>query len=852
MSDSDALEFGKELKRLRERVGLSLEELAKELEVGVMALMRWESGESRPSLHVLSRLIEILLSEGAFTQGQERAEAEKLWKLGAPGLKFDKQWFADLLKRRESPPIKIFCSFSYQDTDLSYRLLAHLAPLMRRNMIDVWDDSRIPVGANSQEEIKRQLESADIILMLVSANFIASNDIANAELDRILQKYATGKVRMLPILVRPVDWTHTFLADLPALPHNGRPVSLWENQDQAFMEIARGIRRVCEEVQAAKAMDEEYEKYVADTVLQEEYESTFRTTPDEEGSLEGWIDVPRSPMPTAEYDEDELRTAPIEDERDEFETPVVEKRNATSSRSPSTGKMPAVGPVPASKPDQYQLYEVFKRSGIPQVTFVEREDFLHLKLALAQPGRGVVIEGPSGIGKTTAVKKAIESLAAAWRRAGSAMSLQLFSARNPEHCARLQTLASWHRGTVIIDDFHRLDAGLRTELIDYLKFLADTEPEDKKLVIVGIPKTGQSLVDVAFDLATRIDVFKLGLVDNELILRMIEQGETALNIRFARKTEIAFAASGSLNIAQYLCYDICACERIERTQARLREISYAMSASIEQTMAGLKPKFAQTVKQFVMLGGSRNGTTLRFLKELAGSEEGFLSLPELKAAQPMMAHSIARFLNERWMDRLYRDCPACANHLFFDELAQMLVIDDPQLAFYLKQQSLTALAREAGKSPALSQSKVFVCYSRKDKIWLERLEPFLKPIERTGIIDLWSDTRIVAGALRQEELQEALESSRVAILLLSTDFLASDFITQYELPRLLARAASGGTTILPVFVRLCSLLHDHALQAFQAVNDPAKPLSALRPAEREKVLVYIAENVLRLVKIPEL
>src|SRR5437879_4103120 len=106
---------------------------------------------------------------------------------------------------------------------------------------------------------------------------------------------------------------------------------------------------------------------------------------------------------------------------------------------------------------------------------------------------------------------------------------------------------------VIIDDFHRLDLQLQRELIDYLKYLADTEPLSKKLVIVGISQTGQALVDTSFDVATRIDVFKLGLVSDELLLHMVEKGENALNIKFDRKAEIVLAASGSLNIAQFLC-----------------------------------------------------------------------------------------------------------------------------------------------------------------------------------------------------------------------------------------------------------------------------------------------------------
>jgi len=116
----------------------------------------------------------------------------------------------------------------------------------------------------------------------------------------------------------------------------------------------------------------------------------------------------------------------------------------------------------------YRLSEVFVKSGFPNVTFVEREDFVLLKLALEQSGRGVIIEGPSGIGKTTSVEKVVKDLEIRY----SHLSMQqVLSARNPIHRNRLQTIREWHNGTVIIDDFHRLDADLRHELVDYLKEL---------------------------------------------------------------------------------------------------------------------------------------------------------------------------------------------------------------------------------------------------------------------------------------------------------------------------------------------------------------------------------------------
>jgi hypothetical protein len=183
-------------------------------------------------------------------------------------------------------------------------------------------------------------------------------------------------------------------------------------------------------------------------------------------------------------------------------------------------------------------------------------------------------------------------------------------------------------------------------------------------------------------------------------------------------------------------------------------------------------------------------------------------------------------------------------HFFFDSSIQSLVIDDPQLVFYLRQLRFSTLAKEAGKAAILVRRKVFISYSHKDIRWLDRLRVHLKPIEREGIIDLWDDTKIAAGVHWKGAILEALETSKVAVLLISPDFLASDFIAEHELPTLLTQAAAGETAIIPIIVSPC-LFQETALSAFHAINSPKKPLSILSSSEREQILVNVAETIIQ-------
>jgi hypothetical protein len=112
-----------------------------------------------------------------------------------------------------------------------------------------------------------------------------------------------------------------------------------------------------------------------------------------------------------------------------------------------------------------------------------------------------------------------------------------------------------------------------------------------------------------------------------------------------------------------------------------------------------------------------------------------------------------------------------------------------------------------------------------------------------GKIDLWDDTRIRAGGKWKEEIEKALDKAAIAILLISADFLASDFITENELPPLLKSAEDKGTVILPVILTPCRFTRDEQLSQFEAINDPKKPVSTLPGPAREVVYEEVCERV---------
>lgn len=647
--------------------------------------------------------------------------------------------------------INIVVSYAREDQRHLEGLILHLTPLERSNKIRLWYDGLIQAGQRWDEEIIKNLEQADIILLLVSADFLVSDFVYEVEVQRALERHSEGKAIVVPIILRPCDWSSTPFGDLQALPRNARPVSMWESQDEAYVDIIRGLISLIDRIEAKK----------------------------------------------------------------DYQERAVNVTQSTVER-------------------QYKLEEVFVSSGLPSITFVEPEEYKYIKHSLSQKGRGIVIEGPSGIGKTTTAIKVLES---------KNKSYTLLSARLQDHLDQIQTIAEWHKGVVIIDDFHRLDISIQTEIVNYLKYLADFSQADRKLIIIGIPNTGNSLIKISFDLANRITIFKLGISGEKIIEELINKGEKALNIEFLEKASLIREAYGSLYIAQLLCAYTALINGVEETLANKQIIQEGVFNVIERIKKDLAPKFDDIVRHFASIGGRKNKICIEVLKEIALTEEGILNFYHLKSKRPELKAGIEKILVNKDIQKLYQDYPECKRHLLFDERMPALIIDDPQFKFYLNNISIDRLILLTGKISDSERTKVFISYSHNDEDWLKEVLLHLKHLERKGIVDLWVDKRIKAGQNWRREIDAALKVTKVGILLVSQNFLASDFIAYNELPPLLESVEQEDATILQIVLKPCSLNHFPELSKFQTVNDPKYPLAGMNEVERAETLVRLAEVV---------
>jgi TIR domain-containing protein len=151
-----------------------------------------------------------------------------------------------------SKALAVFISYSHRDEDLKDRLVKHLEPLKRLNLIESWHDRKLMGGDNWGKEISENLDKADIVLLLISVDFITSSYCYDIELERALERHANEECVVIPVILRNCLWQHLQFSKLQALPKDGKAVCAWTDHDEAFTNVAEGVRTVAEKLRALR------------------------------------------------------------------------------------------------------------------------------------------------------------------------------------------------------------------------------------------------------------------------------------------------------------------------------------------------------------------------------------------------------------------------------------------------------------------------------------------------------------------------------------------------------------------------------------------------------------------------
>jgi hypothetical protein len=143
-----------------------------------------------------------------------------------------------------TPAISVFCSYAHEDESLKIELHKHLTPLEMEGSIRLWHDRLIRPGSEWESDIDASLKAAELVLLLVSPDFLASPYITGVELAFAMERHNAGSTVVVPIIARPCDWRSSKFAKLQALPKNASPISSWNDRDEALADVTQGIRSI--------------------------------------------------------------------------------------------------------------------------------------------------------------------------------------------------------------------------------------------------------------------------------------------------------------------------------------------------------------------------------------------------------------------------------------------------------------------------------------------------------------------------------------------------------------------------------------------------------------------------------
>jgi 3',5'-cyclic AMP phosphodiesterase CpdA len=347
------------------------------------------------------------------------------------------------------------------------------------------------------------------------------------------------------------------------------------------------------------------------------------------------------------------------------------------------------------------INEIFRLDGPPSVTFVEPPLFSELKLALRTMGTGLVVEGPSKVGKTTAIRKVMESL-----RVPEADQIWWDGREPPPLDHMRQTLRELrdgdHNRWLFIDDFHYVeDEPYRRQLAFGMKGLADQAQPHGKVTLIGINPLGSSLVDVMPDLSGRFRIYRLDVEKDwkgsTKIAEVIFRGERAANIRFKRRDEFVVAAGGSFFLAQYLCNVAAVKSGIQAVQPDKVEIDLGPADAVAAIQGELAARFRAPMLEFAAFDAMPppRGAGVSLLWLLARSPDGFVPLKEARLRFPMLGAAFEWFLESN-LTRCFHEHPALRSLLYYNRATTTLTMEDPQLKFYLRELDWEKFAEASG------------------------------------------------------------------------------------------------------------------------------------------------------------
>jgi hypothetical protein len=414
--------------------------------------------------------------------------------------------------------------------------------------------------------------------------------------------------------------------------------------------------------------------------------------------------------------------------------------------------------------------EVFVTEGVPEFTFVQPPNFDDILIDIRRPGKPVIVEGQSGTGKTTCVKKIIEKL-------GSGANVYYLTARDGADIRRIESVARDRpAGTFVIDDFHRLDPDLQRNLADLAKVAAEQSSGGSllpKLILIGINQIGSALIQLVPDIAKRTGIHRIQPGTETDISRLVAAGSKELNVNMGNSLLIFGETKGDYWLTQQICQSICTINGITETREIPRELAFDLDDLRRKVVDKLTAAYYPAVKEFCRGRRFRptNDPYFKLLRAVGQQDGSIVDLNELANVSTDVRGSINN-IKEYRLGKLLQSKPLCSRHFYYNQDTKNFAIEDPALFYFIKHLNWNTLRSDCGFRETVKSYEFdfALSFAGENRDLARCIADNLEILDAHVFFDEYFEANFLGHALSREFKRIFADASRLVVCVLDKHF----------------------------------------------------------------------------------
>ncbi|MEH2498977.1 hypothetical protein V1294_005456 [Bradyrhizobium sp. AZCC 1678] len=442
------------------------------------------------------------------------------------------------------------------------------------------------------------------------------------------------------------------------------------------------------------------------------------------------------------------------------------------------------------------LEEVFRTEGVPEFTFVQPPNYNEILLDVRRTGKPVILEGQSGTGKTTTVRRIIEEL-------GDDAKTEYLTSRHAPDVTRIEVVVREKiSGRFVIDDFHRLSSELQEQIADTAKLSAEQgdQASGPKLIIIGINQVGSELIQLVPDIAKRTGIHKIAPGRKSDITALVQRGSERLNITIENAEQVYEETRGDYWLTQQICQSICAAANVTKTAAEHTRIRFNIGDVRQRVVERLRSAYYPAVKEFCRGRRFRpsNDPYFKLLRQVGSQESSIVDLNEMANAQPDVKGSINN-IKERRLAVLMDSKPLVARHFYYNSETKTFAIEDPALFYFIKHLDWNQLRQDCGfreESPDF-EYEVAISFAGENRELARFISESLAALDVSNFFDEMFEANFL-GKAWSEQFKEIFSKRSKYVLVLLDQYHAKKIWPTFEREHFTPRIQDE--SVIPIFL----------------------------------------------------